>query len=52
MKTINKISDEFIEIVETVEKTEVTQFSKNVLIEEKRKAGERIREIDELLKEF
>ena len=52
MKTINKISDEFIEIVETVERTQVTQFNKNVLIEEKRKAGERIRQIDDLLTNF
>ena len=52
MKTVKKISDEFIEIVETVTRTEVTQFNKNVLNEEKRKLEEKAKEIDKLLKEF
>ena len=52
MRTVKKISDEFIEIVETVERTEVKQFNKNVLNEEKRKLEERIEEIDKLLLEF
>ena len=52
MRTIKKISEEFIEVVETVERTEVNQFNKNVLNEEKRKLEERIGEINKLLKEF
>ncbi|MCH7534859.1 MAG: DUF5320 domain-containing protein [Bacteroidetes bacterium] len=52
MKTVKKISDEFIEVVETVERTEVKQFNKNVLNEEKRMLEKRIKEINSLLKEF
>lgn len=52
MKTIKKISDELIEVVDTVERTEVKQFNKNVLNAEKRKIEARIVEIDLLLTEF
>lgn len=52
MRQVKKISEEFIEVVETVERTEVTQFNKNVLNEEKKQLEGKIEEIDKLLLEF
>ena len=52
MKTVKKISDDLIELVESVTRTEVIQYNKNVLNEEKKNIEGRIEEIDALLKEF
>jgi len=51
-RTINKINDDIIEIVETVSTTKSEQHNKNVLLEDKRKLNEKIIEIDKILKEF
>ncbi len=53
-RTINKISDDIIEVVEVETKTttNVTQHNKNVITAEKKKLQNRINEIDVLLTNF
>jgi len=51
-KTINKISDDIIEIVESKTITKVEQFNKNVLLTEKKTHENKIVEIDDLLTNF
>lgn len=51
-RTINKIRDDIIEVVETQTLTNVERFQKKTLLTEKKKLEEKIIEIDNLLNEF
>ena len=51
-KTINKISDDEIEVVETTESTSVQRYVKSILNAEKDQWNKRIADIDTLLNEF
>ena len=52
MKTIKRITEDIIEIIEEKTTTQVTQYNRNVLKKEKEDLLEKVAEIDEFLAVF
>ena len=52
VKTITKITDDIIEVVQSITRTEAKQYNKNALIFEKNNLLNKVKEIDEYLAEF